>query len=268
MYSKKPIDYKKENIPVSSNFKRQIEASSRRSKSRLILALDLDFRDDVADLAEEAKRVVTETSDYICGVKFNFHLIAPLGLAELKSINDLISSYNLPSIADIKLNDIDNTNRVASEYLWKVGFSAVIVNPLVGYEGGLDVVLKRAKELGKGVVVLVYMSHSGADEGYGLTLRDNRTLFDLFLDRAKDWGADGVIVGSTRPEKIRSARARIGSEIKILSPGSGAQGGDPITTLEAGSDYLIVGRSIVDSANPKEEANRLFRSLLAWTETH
>jgi orotidine-5'-phosphate decarboxylase len=259
---------KEKNIQFSSSFKSSIEASSRRSKSRLILALDLDFRDDVASLAEDAKRIVRETSDYMCAVKFNFHLIAPLGLEELRSINDVISNYQLPSIADIKLNDIDNTNRVATEYLWKAGFSAVIVNPFVGYEGGLDVVLKRAKELGKGVIVLVHMSHRGADEGYGLTLQNNGTIFDLFLDRAKKWSADAIIVGSTHPEKIRSARERVGTEIKIISPGSGAQGGDPLKSLEAGSDYLIVGRSIVDAPNPKEEANRLFRSLLAWTESH
>lgn len=220
------------------------------------------------DLVQDAKQLIRDTSDYICAVKFNFHLIAPLSLQDLRSINDLISDYHLPSIADIKLNDIDNTNRVATEYFWKAGFSAVIVNPFVGYEGALDVVLTRAKELGKGIIVLVYMSHRGAQEGYGLVLKDGRTLFDLFLDRATQWRADGIIVGSTRPEKIHAARARVGEEIKIFSPGSGAQGGDPLKSLEAGSDYLIIGRSIVESENPKEEANRLFRSLLPWTKTH
>jgi orotidine-5'-phosphate decarboxylase len=252
----------------STGFKSQIDACSRRTKSRLILALDFDFRDDVTRLADDAKRIIMETSEYICAVKFNFHLIAPLSFNELKSINDMILSYHLPSIADIKLNDIDNTNRVATEYLWRAGFAAVIVNPFVGYEGGLDVVLRRARELGKGVIFLVYMSHKGADEGYGLVLQDNRTIFELFLDRACKWQADAVIVGSTRPEKIQFARAKLGKEIKIISPGSGAQGGDPVRSLEAGADYLIVGRSIIQAENPKLEASQLFHSLLAWTKSH
>jgi orotidine-5'-phosphate decarboxylase len=264
-----PIEDIQKGVPFRLlDFRKQIEASSRRSKSRLILALDFDFRDDLTSLAEDARRIISETAENFCAIKLNFHLIAPLGLESLRSLNELIGSYDLPSIADIKLNDIDNSNRVATDYLWKAGFDAVIANPFVGYEGALDVVLKRARELGKGVIFLAYMSHKAADEGYGLVLQDNRTIFELFLDRADKWGADGVIVGSTRPEKIRMARARLRSEIKIISPGSGAQGGDPIESLKAGADYLIVGRSILQTRNPKEEASRLFQSLLAWTKTH
>lgn len=252
----------------SSHFRQAIESRANRSKSRLILALDLDFRDDVSSLAKDAKAIFQETSDYLCAIKMNFHLIAPLGIDDLSSINDLISSYKMPSIADIKLNDIDNTNRIAAEYLWRAGFSAIIVNPFVGYEGGLDILLREAKQKGKGVISLVYMSHKGADEGYGLRLQDGRTMHELFLDRAKEWQVDGIIMGSTRPERIRFARERIGNEIKIFSPGSGAQGGDPKQSLEAGSDYLIIGRSIVGNPNPKQEAKRLFDSLLSWTESH
>jgi orotidine-5'-phosphate decarboxylase len=260
------VSTRKKNPP--SQFKNWIGSSSKRSKSRLVLSLDLDFRENAKNLLKDAKKILVETSDYICAVKLNFHLIVPLSLAELSSVNSIIGSYGLPSIADIKLNDIGNTNRVATEYLWLAGFSAVIVNPLVGYEGALDVVLSRAQKLGKGVITLAFMSHKGAEEGYGLVLKDGRTLFELFLDRAKEWNVDGIIVGSTRTEKIERARIRVGEEIKIFSPGSGAQGGDALSSLNAGSDYLIVGRSIVDSQDPRKEAKRMFESLLPWTDTH
>ena len=132
------------------------------------------------------------------------------------------------------------------EYLWKAGFSAVIVNPFAGFKGGLDSVFASAKDHGKGVITLAFMSHSGAAEGFGLKLEDGSTIFELFLDRAKSWSADGVILGSTRPEKIELAKSNLnGSYCKIFSPGSGAQGGDPVAALNAGSDYLIYGRSIV-----------------------
>jgi orotidine-5'-phosphate decarboxylase len=250
------------------SFKASLESSARQSRSRLILALDLPYRDQVDTLFGTAEEILKETADYLCGVKMNFHLITPLSLSELRSINNLISSYEMPSIADVKLNDIDNTNKIAARYLWSAGFAAIIVNPFVGYEGGLDLLLKESKEKGKGVISLAYMSHKGADEGYGLVLKNGKTMYELFLDRAKDWQVDGVIVGSTRPELITNARLRLGSEINILSPGSGAQGGDPKRSLEAGSDFLIVGRSIVESANPKVEAKRLFDSLLSWSDTH
>ena len=251
-----------------SAFKQAIREASKKSESKIILALDLDYTPDVESLQLRAERILSLTSDYVCAVKLNWHLIAPFSLSQLEHLNTLISSSGLPSIADIKLNDIDNTNRVATEYLWKAGFSAVIVNPFVGYEGGLDVVLKRARELGKGVIALAYMSHKGAEEGYGLKLEDGRTLYEVFLDRAKSWNVDGVVVGTTRPEEIAQARKRLGRDILLFSPGSGAQGGDPIKSLEAGADYLIFGRSIVDAKNPGSAVKEIRESLLPWIENH
>ncbi|MGI0083920.1 MAG: orotidine-5'-phosphate decarboxylase, partial [Nitrososphaerales archaeon] len=75
-------------------------------------------------------------------------------------------------------------------------------------------------------------------------------------------------MGTTRPERIAEARAFLGRDVKILSPGSGAQGGDPIKSLKAGADYLIFGRSILESGNPKDSVRQIYRSQLAWTETH
>ncbi|MGI0080050.1 MAG: orotidine 5'-phosphate decarboxylase / HUMPS family protein [Nitrososphaerales archaeon] len=253
---------------AQGNFTKAIEKRSKTSKSRIILALDLDYRNNTSKLLSDAESMVRKTSEYLCAVKLNFHLILPLSLSELSKLNRTIESNQLTTIADIKLNDIDNTNRVASEYLWKAGFSALIANPFVGYENGLDVVLKESRAIGKGVILLAYMSHRGAEEGYGLRLEGGRTLHELFLERAKSWKADGVIMGTTRPERIAEARAFLGRDVKILSPGSGAQGGDPIKSLKAGADYLIFGRGILESGNPKDSVRQIYRSQLAWTETH
>ncbi|MDG6995914.1 MAG: orotidine 5'-phosphate decarboxylase [Nitrososphaerota archaeon] len=254
-------EIKSKEIGAQNSFLKLIDEKSKKADSRLILALDPDFRSDTSSLLKDAKAIVEATSDYICAVKINFHLLLPLSLNEISELNKLADSFGLPVIADIKLNDIDNTNRVATSYLWASGFSAVIVNPFVGYENGLDVVFSEAHRLNKGVITLGFMSHAGAGEGYGLKLADGRTISQLFLEKAVSWGADGVILGTTRPEQISRARQVLGSRIKIISPGSGAQGGNPVASLRAGADYLIYGRAIVGDSNPKAAVKRIREAL-------
>jgi orotidine-5'-phosphate decarboxylase len=246
-----------------SKFIAALEKRAETSKSSLILAADLDYRENTKDLLRDAKEIIAATRDYLSAVKLNLHLIIPLSLSQLAELNDFILSSGLQSIADLKLNDIDNTNRVATGYLWKAGFSAVIVNPFAGFENGLDVVFQRAGELGKGVITLAYMSHKGANEGFGLELANGRTMFDLFLERALSWGADGVVLGSTRPEKIAQAKAVLKNNTKILCPGSGAQGGDPAEALRAGADYIILGRSILNSSDPREAIRQAYLKMSA-----
>jgi orotidine-5'-phosphate decarboxylase len=245
-----------------SKFSESLEKRSKETKSLLVLALDIDYRENTTELLADAKRLVSETSEYLAAVKLNLHLIIPLSLSQLSNLNDFIFSQGLQTIADLKLNDIDNTNRVATEYLWNAGFSAVIVNPFAGFENGLDVVFVRARELGKGVITLAYMSHKGADEGYGLKLADGGSVFDLFLERAISWSADGIIMGSTRSDKIVQARSKVKNKTKIFCPGSGTQGGDQIEALKAGADYIIMGRSIVNSSNPKQTIKQVYEKQL------
>lgn len=74
---------------------------------------------------------------------------------------------------------------------------------------------------------------------------------------AADVGATGVVAPATRPERIRAIRSIIGERI-IISPGVGAQGGSAGSALEAGVDYLIVGRSIYEARVPDVSARKLF----------
>ncbi len=248
-------------------FGQSIKKSSERSNSRTVLALDLNFREDLSGLYGEARNLIESTSEFICAVKLNMHLVIPLSFSDLESLNQIITERGLVSIADLKVNDIDNTNLIASRYLWKAGFSAVIVNPFVGYEGGLDLLIREAHSIEKGVISLAYMSHKGADDGYGLKLADGRTMFELMLERTKLWSADGVIVGATRTEMISKAREDLGRDIKIFSPGHGAQGGEALESLKAGADYLIYGRSIISARDPREAAKSIHHSVRAWSKT-
>ena len=109
-------------------FRKRIENCSKSKKSRIILALDVTPRNDLVKLI---KTLIILLEQHICAIKINFHLILPLSGSEISEINKVAHSFKLQSIADIKLNDIPNTNRIAMFYLFKMGFDAVIVNPFM-----------------------------------------------------------------------------------------------------------------------------------------
>ena len=79
-------------------------------------------------------------------------------------------------------------------------------------------------------------------------------LYHHFARTARKWDTDGVIVGATHPEKITEIREVLGSEIPIISPGVGVQGGSAREAIEAGADFIIAARSIVDAEDPAAAA--------------
>src|SRR5919197_2325931 len=143
-------------------FRERIDICSNNKRSKIVLALDPLSR---TDLMEFVKTIIALLERYICAIKINFHLILPLSISQMSEINDLIHSYQLQSIADIKLNDITRTNEVAIEYLLKMGFDAVIVNPFMGREA-LQAAVDQAHKNNGGVFLLNYINYSGGKEGF------------------------------------------------------------------------------------------------------
>lgn len=229
-------------------FREMMLRSSKSRKSRVVLGLDL--WDPYEVRLARAERVLEASKGGIAGVKVNHHLLLPYGLQGLKSIIGLCRKEELPLIADLKLNDIESTNLNVVDSLLEYGFDAVTANPFVGREEGLGKVVERVHSKNGGVLFLVYMSHKGAEEGYSLRLQSGEPLYRVFAERAKEWGADGVIVSAKAADKIAEARKIVGRECLIFSPGVGAQGGDAASGIAAGADFVIVGRSITESADP------------------
>src|SRR5436853_4916560 len=142
---------------------------SASGKSRIILANDLKNL-SLEKLESNTIKNIKTLSKFLCAIKFNFHLILPLGTKSLTKINRIAHDAGLQTIADIKLNDIGNTNKITVERLWECGFDAVIVNPIMGLEN-LRELVKSAHKNKYGIISLVHMSHPGAKLGYRLRVR-------------------------------------------------------------------------------------------------
>lgn len=238
-----------------TTFRERIVESSRAKKSRVVLALD--FADPYGTRLAAAERVLGLVKDHVAAVKVNHHLLLPYGLQGLKGIIDRCKGAGLPLIADLKMNDIEATNLNIVDSLFAFGFDAVIANPFVGREEGLGKVLERAHSKNGGVILLVFMSHKGAEEGYSLRVEGGEPLYRVFARRAKEWGADGVVVSAKAAERIAETRQIVGERCLIFSPGVGVQGGSAASGISAGSDFAIVGRTITGSQDPLKTVRQL-----------
>ncbi len=239
-----------------SSFKERIRKLSTE-KSPLILANDYDNK---RDLESRTLGNIKTLNKHLCAIKFNFHHLLPLGQKQISKINKAAHDSGLQTIADIKLNDIGNTNFVAAQTLWDFGFDAIIVNPIMGPQS-LQKLIALAHKNKKGIISLCHMSAPEARVTYELTVQVKSKkihLYQLFLEWATKMHADGIIVGATFPDIIKYCKQQSGGKLSIYSPGIGTQGGDIQNTMASGSDYLIVGRTILNSKNPRQTAQSLF----------
>jgi orotidine-5'-phosphate decarboxylase len=246
-----------------------MQESAKSKKSPLVLALDFPFEpaENRNNILIKAQKILQAVHPYIAAVKINHHLTLPLGTFDgISNLVEQIRGQGLLAIMDAKVNDIGATNQVIAEYYFAAGFDAIIANPFVGWEEGLKPLFDVSKRLNRGVILLTYMSHKGAVEGYGQTIVDNITgeqipQYMAFARKAVEWGADGVVVGATRPDKIAEVKAVLRDRAAIYSPGVGVQGGGAEAAVRAGADYLIVGREITMATDPAEAAQKLLYSI-------
>ena len=251
------------------SFKGKMQEAAKSKNSPLVLALDFPFEpaENRNNVLIKAQKILKAVHPYISAVKINHHLTLPLGTFDgVQFLVEQIRGQGLLAIMDAKVNDIGATNQVIAEYYFAAGFDAIIANPFVGWEEGMKPLFDVSKRLNRGVILLTYMSHKGAAEGYGQIIVDPFTgeqipQYVSFARKAVQWGADGVVVGATRPEKIAEVKQILGDKAAIYSPGVGVQGGSADAAIRAGSDYLIVGREITMATDPAEAAQKLLYSI-------
>ena len=248
-------------------FSERIDLLSKDKETNLILAIDP--LPDTSNLFNYIINLILKLGKYLCAIKLNFHVLLPLSFAELQKINTVAHSEKLQVIADIKLNDIPNTNNITIQYLYSMGFDSIIVNPFVG-KTNLKSTVNFAHSLNCGIISLIYMSHNGANEGFGVTVIDSsentlnvpNLLYKIFYQNSKDSQVDGVVIGGNRLDILKEFSPKKNEKkIPIYSPGIITQGGNIETAMKCGSDYLIIGRAIINSSNPLMELKNIYKSI-------
>lgn len=216
-------------------------------KDRLITALDLPSVD-------EAKRIITLLGESVGFYKIGYQLF-PVGGYDLAR---QLTAEGQKVFLDLKLFDIGATVERGVRSLKDIGADLLTVHADPDtIRGALQ---GRGDEKLKVLAVTVLTSWDQA------TLNDHGIpmgVFDLVLKRAEmaaEAGADGVIASAAEAEEIRK---RFGERLEIVTPGirpAGAAAHDqkrvitPKVAIEAGADRLVVGRPIVEAADPAAAA--------------
>jgi len=211
-----------------------------RRDTRLILALDVMSR-------AKALYLVLSLKDYFDAIKIGYPLILSVGPWIVKDISSIA-----PVIADLKIADIPNTNRLICEAVLEKGAIGLIAHAFPGLDS-LQACADCARSHEAELFVVAEMSHPGAELFMAPIYKDLAAL-------AIEVDAAGIVAPATKPDKIKLIRSIIGGKT-IISPGVGAQGGSPSAALEAGADYLIAGRSIIEAENPVISAEKLLSEI-------
>jgi orotidine-5'-phosphate decarboxylase len=200
----------------------------------LILALDATDR-------KQAQKIAKAAAPHIDAIKIGYPLVLSCGL----EIAAEFEKFDLPLIADFKVADIPNTNRLIAEQVFDAGFTSIICHGFVGRDS-VQACVEVAADYGGACFVVAEMSHPGATAFF------HGGSAEKIAALAMESGADGIIAPATRPDRTRALRKIVGSR-KILSPGVGAQGGDASAVAKI-VDGIIVGRAIYESDDPAAAA--------------
>ena len=89
--------------------------------------------------------------------------------------------------------------------------------------------------------------------------------------QARDIGIDGLVCSG---EEVGLLRSMLGHHMVLVTPGirpAGAESGDqkriktPREAIAAGADYLVVGRPIIEAADPRAAAEAIIADIAAAT---
>jgi orotidine-5'-phosphate decarboxylase len=234
---------------------RDVSTSLDMTKNKIIVALDVATKKEALDLVEQLR------GDISC-----FKVGLQLYTAEGPQIVRAVLSTGAKVWLDLKLYDIPNTVARAVESASNLGVHMLTIHLSGGSEMIRAATAARANNISLlGVTVLT----SATDQ----TLREigiAGKVDDQVLRLAKlgvEAKIDGIVAS---PHEIKKLRAEFGNKIKIAVQGirpTWAEPGDqkrfmtPRQAIEAGADYIGIGRPIIADPRPREAVNKILSEL-------
>jgi orotidine-5'-phosphate decarboxylase len=215
------------------------------ARERLIVALDLP---EVA----AAEKLVVGLDGASSFYKIGYELaLAKDGLA----FAEMLARSGKKVFLDLKLHDIGNTVSRAVERAAERGMTFLTVHAFP--QTMRAAVQGRGQSKLKILAVTVLTSWDDNDlreAGYAMSVSD---LVLKKAGQAKEIGIDGIVASAAEAAPIRK---KVGAETLIVTPGirpAGGEGGDqkrivtPRDAIQAGVDYLVVGRPVTAATDPK-----------------
>lgn len=212
---------------------------------RLVVAADLSTRDEILRLADE-----------LHGVAGVIKIGLQAFIANGPSIVQEVVARGEKVFLDLKIHDIPNTARHAVEEAAKLGASIVTV-----HAGGGPTMLAASAHDAMLVLAVTVLTSLDEDELRDIGLPGSPMENAVRLARlAKSSGLRGVVAS---PLEIAAIREACGEGFVILTPGirpGGSDAGDqrrtltPREAMQAGADYLVVGRPITAARDRRAAA--------------
>lgn len=219
--------------------------------SKTIIALDFSSKEEVLSFLEPFTEPVY--------VKIGMELTYACGLDIVREVQQRGHHIFL----DLKLHDIPNTVKGGMKNLAKLGVNIVNVHAA----GGIDMMKAAIQGLEEGsngqrplciaVTQLTSTSKEMMNEQLGIE-GDVMDCVIRYAKNAKEAGLDGVVCSVHEARAIHEA---CGNDFLTVTPGirladdsvdDQKRVATPTYAKEQGCDYIVVGRSITGSADPKE----------------
>lgn len=234
------------------------------AQNQLIVALDVE---NIA----AANQLVTTLSDEVTWFKIGKQLFTAVGPASVKLLLEAKKNIFL----DLKFHDIPNTIAGAVGSATKIGANIINMHASGGLEmmrAAAEVAEKQVSELGipkptlLGVTILTSVDETIFQRDFG-TRRKLKDQVAYLAELSQRAGLDGVVAS---PLEIGLIRKVCGDDFVIVTPGvrpAGAASNDqqrvmtPAEAIDAGADYIVVGRPITAADNPRQAARTILQEI-------
>ena len=218
---------------------------------------------DCADLAA-ASQLADQLSPQLCRAKVGKELFTACGMAVI----DMLHSKGYDVFLDLKYHDIPTTVAKAVAVVANAGIWMVNVHASGGHRM-MSAAKDAASQSDSTYLIAVTVLTSMTDEDLQLT-GVSRSVEEqvLFLaDSAKNAGLNGVVCSAQEAQLLRQC---CGKDFLLVTPGirpADAIADDqrrtltPREAIDAGSDYLVVGRPITQADDPLLALQQMLASL-------